>query len=89
MTRPKIPFALVRQVLLDLGFRETVVPASHIGFRHAETGAEIMLPVYRSNQRMAPRHLLLVRVTLDAKGLMDGDEFDDFVDSRSVKQSAS
>jgi predicted RNA binding protein YcfA (HicA-like mRNA interferase family) len=89
MVRPKIPFALLRQLLLNLGFREVVVPASHIGFRHAETGAEIVLPTYRGNQHVAPRHLLLVRLTLDAKGLMDGDEFDAFVASRSVQQSVS
>jgi hypothetical protein len=80
---------MLRQLLLDMGFSEIVVPKSHIGFRHADSGAEIMLPLYRVNQNVAPRHLLLVRVTLDAKGLMEGDEFDDFVASRSAKQSAS
>ncbi len=89
MTKPRISFALLRQFLLDLGFREVVVPESHIGFHHADTDAEIMLPVYRPNQHVAQRHLLLVRVTMDAKSLMDGDEFDAFVASRAVQQSVS
>jgi len=89
MTKPKLSFATLRRLLLDFGFRETVVPKSHIGFHHAESGAEIMLPVYRASDIVAPRHLLLVRITLDAKGLMDDEKFDEFVDSRSAKQSAS
>ena len=36
-----------------------------------------------------PHHLVTVRIMLDRKGLMDGDAFDDFVASASVKQSAS
>jgi hypothetical protein len=89
MTKPKLSFAVLRRLLLDMGFTEIVVPKSHIGFRHADSGAEIMLPVYRANELVAPRHLLLARVTLDAKRLMDGDKFDEFVESRSAKQSAS
>ena len=89
MTKPKISFAVLRQLLLDMGFSEIVVPKSHIGFRHAESAAEIMLPVYRTNDTVALRHLLLVRVTLDAKNLMEGDKFDEFVESRTTKQSAS
>jgi hypothetical protein len=89
MTKPKLPFSVLRQFLLDLGFDEIVVPRSHIAFCHAETGAEIRLPVYRGNQHVAPRHLLLVRITLDSKGLLEGDRFDEFVDSRSARQSAS
>jgi len=89
MSKPRISFGVLRQLLLDMGFSETVVPKSHVGFRHAATGAEIMLPIYRATDAVAPRHLLLVRVTLDANGLMDGDTFDEFVESHSAKQSAS
>jgi hypothetical protein len=89
MTKPAITFALLRQLLSDLDFTEVVVPKSHIGFHHAASGAEIFLPVYKPNQLVAPRHLLLARVMLDGKGLMDGDEFDRIVASNSLKHSAS
>ena len=50
MIKPAITFALLRQFLLGLDFTEVVVPKSHIGFHHAASGAEIFLPVYKSNQ---------------------------------------
>jgi hypothetical protein len=89
MNKPTIPFSVLRQLLLDLDFTEVVVPRSHIGFHHAESGAEIMLPNYKSNQIVAPRHLLMVRIMLDGKGLLDGERFDEFVASGTAKLSAS
>jgi hypothetical protein len=89
MTKPRIPFSTLRQLLLDLDFGEVVVPGSHVGFHHAASGAEIMLPAYRTDQIVAPRHLLLVRVTLDAKGLMEAGKFNEFVDSHSAAKSVS
>jgi hypothetical protein len=65
MTRPKIPFAALRQFLLDLGFQMKVVPGSQVVFLHAGS--------------VAPRHLAATSVMLDAKGLLDRDEFDEFV----------
>jgi predicted RNA binding protein YcfA (HicA-like mRNA interferase family) len=89
MSKPRITFAQLRHLLLDMGFTETVTPKSHVFFAHQQSGAETALPIYRSNQVVMPHHLLTVRIMLDRKGLMDGDAFDDFVASASVKQSAS
>ena len=72
-----------------MGFTETVTPKSHVFFAHQPSGAEFALPIYRSNRIVLPHHLLTVRATLDATGLMDKDDFDDFVASASVQQSAS
>ena len=38
--------------------------------------ALIVVPSYRSSAPVAPHHLAQVRITLDAKGLMDAEEFD-------------
>jgi predicted RNA binding protein YcfA (HicA-like mRNA interferase family) len=89
MSKPRITFAQLRQLLLDMGFTATVTPKSHVFFAHQQSGAETALPIYRSNQIVMPHHLATVRIMLDYKGLMDGDEFDEFVASASVKQSAS
>ena len=89
MMKPSVTFAELRQLLLDMGFREVVVPKSHIGFHHDSSGAELFLPVYRSGQIVAPRYLLMVRIMLDAKGLMEADEFDRFVASSTLKHTAS
>jgi predicted RNA binding protein YcfA (HicA-like mRNA interferase family) len=89
MPKPRITFAQLRQLLLDMGFTETVTRKSHVFFAHQQSGAETALPTYRSNQIVMPHHLATVRIMLDYKGLMDGDAFDEFVTSASVKQSAS
>jgi len=89
MHNPRITFAQLRRLLLDMGFTETVPPKSHVFFAHEPSGAEVSLPIYRSNRLILPHHLNTVRIMLDAKGLMEGDDFDDFVASASAKQSAS
>jgi len=89
MSKPRVTFAWLRRFLLDLGFTEDVVPKTRIGFFHEASGAEMFLPIYRSNQFVMPHHLMLVRFTLDGWGLMDADAFDEVVASVSAKQSAS
>ena len=89
MSKPRVTFAWLRRFLLDHGFTEEIVPKSHIGFRHEDSGAEIFLPIYRSNQLVMPHHLLTVRFTLDGWGVMGADQFDEDVASASAKQSAS
>ena len=89
MARPTITFAKLHELLLDLGFAEAVVPKSFVGFRHDASDAEFFFPIYKPNQVVAPRHLLAVRVMLDARGLMEGEDFDSFVASGSLKHHAS
>ena len=89
MSRPRLTFAELRQMLLDMGFRETVVPRSHVFFAHPPSGAEIAMPIYRPDRIVRPHHLVSVRMMLDAKGLMDRADFDDLVAAMSEKQSAS
>src|SRR3984893_3942797 len=89
LTQPTITFTQLRQLLLDLGFTERVTPKSHVFFTHEPSGAEVALPIYRSNRIVLPHHLLTVRIMLDAKGLMDADDFDDVVASPVAKKSAS
>jgi hypothetical protein len=88
MTKPKITFAQLRQLLLDLGFSERVKPKEYIFFLHEPTGAEIALPIYRANRLVMPHHLIAVRFMLDTKYLMEADDFDAFVASGGAKKSA-
>ena len=89
MSEPRIRFTRLRQLLLDLEFTEIVVPDSHVGFRHEASDTTILLPIYKSNQIVLPRHLMPVRTLLDGKGLLEGEEFDQWLDAGSLKQSAS
>jgi hypothetical protein len=89
MRSPRITFAQLRQFLLDMGFTETVTPKSHVFFAHEGSGAELAFPIYRANRIVMPHHLATVRFTLDAKGLMEADDFDAFLESASAKRSVS
>jgi hypothetical protein len=89
MSKPKFKFSSLRRLLSDLGFKEIAVKKPFIGFEHEESGASIILPPYRSNALVAPHHLVQVRITLDYKGLMDADAFDDYVAAVSADRSAS
>ena len=90
MSNPRITFGQPRQLLMDIGFTETVTPKSHLFFFHQTSGAEIALPIYRMNRVVLPHHIVSIRIMLDAKGLMDGDEFDSVVASvASAQQTAS
>ena len=89
MSRTAIPFAELRRFLLGLGFTDVIVPKSHVAFLHADSRTEIFLPIYRSDQGVAPRHLAAVRAILDAKGLLDGEEFDRAVADVGVGHPAS
>jgi hypothetical protein len=44
MSNLRITFAQLSQLLLDLGFTETVTPKSHLFFAHKPSGAEVALP---------------------------------------------
>ena len=88
MNESRITVGWLRQLLLDVGFVETVAPKSHVFFAHQPSGAEIALPIYRSNRIVLPHHLSAVRTMLDAKGLMDRDAFDQLVAAASAKRSA-
>lgn len=89
MTKPRFKFSSLRGLLSDLGFKEIPVKKPFIGFERAESDAVIVLPPYRGNSLVAPHHLIQVRITLDAKGLMDADAFDDYVAATSTDRSAS
>ena len=89
MPKSCIRFSQLRQLLLDLEFAETVVPESHVAYRHEPSDTVILLPLYKANELVAPRHYVPVRTLLDAKQLLDGAEFDRLLPSSLAKQFVS
>jgi hypothetical protein len=89
MTKPRFKFFKLRQMLLDLGFAEASVKKPFIGFQHDESDLLIVLPAYRRNSAVAPHHLVYVRMMLDGKGLMGGEDFDRLVADDSIRHPAS
>jgi hypothetical protein len=88
MRKPTLTFSQLQQILSDLGFEKAVIPREFIGFRHQESDTDIFMPIYRSNQIVAPHHLVMFRMQLDAKGILDADEFDRRVESAALKHPA-
>jgi predicted RNA binding protein YcfA (HicA-like mRNA interferase family) len=76
MPSSDLSFAALRRILLDLNFVETLVPGSHIGFKHAPSGTVMMFRPYRPDERLGLADLLSVRKQLDERGLMPADSFD-------------
>ena len=44
MSKPRVTFAELRRLLLDMGFTEAVTPGSHVFFAHQPTGARSPCP---------------------------------------------
>jgi hypothetical protein len=63
--------------------------ALYFGEADQPSGAEVALPIYRSNRIVLPHHLSSIRIMLDAKGLMDGEEFDEVVASAASAESSA
>jgi len=89
MSKTRFKFSNLRQMLLDLGFKDVPVTKPFIGFQHDQSDLLIVLPSYRRNSLVAPHHLVYVRMMLDGKGLMDAEQFDRLVADVPVRHSAS
>lgn len=76
MRNSELSFAVLRRILLDLGFVENLVPGSHVGFEHSSSGAVMMFRPYRPDERVSLADRLSVRRQLDERGLLSADSFD-------------
>lgn len=79
-----ITFATLRKFLTGLGFVETVVPGSHVVFEHPSADVVLMLPPYRSREKVNRANLVAVRFHLDANGLVERDEFESLLQEAAV-----
>jgi hypothetical protein len=76
-----VPFAAIRQLLLDLDFVEKAMPKTAtdppaIVFGHTESRAVFMFPAYRSQDKVSMADLVTVRKQLDWRGLLSEEAFD-------------
>jgi hypothetical protein len=88
MSNPRVSFAQLRRWLLDLGFEERLRPEGPVSFRHAASDTVLLLPRYAPEETVAPHHLAGVRVMLDGKGLLEGNDFDKWVAEATAKGAA-
>jgi hypothetical protein len=78
MKRTDVTFGRLDKVLQTLGFKWRPAQNEPPGriYEHAKTGASIMLPVYRSNERVYEHHLYMAKSELDNFGIADPSTFD-------------
>jgi hypothetical protein len=82
MLRPT--FGTLRQVLIDLGFRTTTMPAGHIRFDHLPSDTLVILRPYKDDDIVDQGNLQGVRRLLDEKGVVDRNKFDELLRARSL-----
>ena len=70
-----IKFGEVRQLLLDLGFREVSGP-EQIVFRHEPSDTMFVFRPYRLSDPVTSYNLIEVKSMLDARGLMPAETFE-------------
>lgn len=76
MSPNDLPFAMLRRLLLDLGFTERVLDGKYLGFTHAASGCFFALPLYDPQERVSNTDLAGVRSELDLRGLLSEEAFD-------------
>jgi hypothetical protein len=82
-----ISFAVLRRLLVDLGFEETPyrvekpLPSSHLVFRHPGSGVLLIVNHQRPKEKVDPATLLSVRKHLVESGLVEEEGFEDLLQS--------
>jgi hypothetical protein len=71
----RIKFGELRQLLLDMGFREVVGP-EQVAFRHGPSDTLFVFRPYRMGDSVASYNLIEVQTMLDSRGLMSADSFE-------------
>src|SRR5947209_18076340 len=63
-------FAVLRQILLDLGFTMHVEPGAYVRFDHAQSSTWFVFRPYKDEDAVTLPNLVEVRRILDEKGLL-------------------
>ena len=84
MRKNRIPFGALRELLLELGFCESLQDPDRTRFEHPTTGTVLLFCFHNSNDRLTDRELLVVRRQLVDNGLIEADAFDRFLQRASA-----
>ena len=72
---PEITYGRLSEILRSLGFTIREPKPGVRVFEHAESGAAIVLPAFPDNDRVYGHHLADAKMTLDAFGIVNKQEF--------------
>jgi hypothetical protein len=75
-TSSQLPYSRLQQFLLDLGFAERI-GKDCIVFTHKEMkDTAFFFPLYKTNEKVDRKDLVVVRKMLDERGLMTREDFE-------------
>jgi predicted RNA binding protein YcfA (HicA-like mRNA interferase family) len=69
-------FGDLDRLLSELDFTKIIVRGSHVAYEHP-SGALLMFPPRRAQEKVDQKTEIVVRKTLDEFGLMERDQFED------------
>ena len=72
---PETTYGRLTEILRSLGFTLREPEPGLRVYKHADTGAAIILPSFPDDDRVYGHHLTDVKMTLDAYGIASGPEF--------------
>ena len=84
MRKNGITFGDLRLLLLELGFREAAMDGNHFRFEHPVTGTVLLFRIYRANEFISERDILVVRRQLVDNGFIELSTFDRFLEKETA-----
>jgi hypothetical protein len=76
-------FAVLRQILLDLGF-EMKADSTRIFFEHTDPKTWFLYPPYKDDQQVDPGDLVAARHILDTKGFLPRERFEELLREKQL-----
>jgi len=77
-------FAVLRQILLDLGFTQRTEPGVYVRFDHAESSTWFVFRPLKDEEEVNVPNLVAVRRILDEKGLLPREQFEELLRQRLI-----
>jgi hypothetical protein len=82
-SKRQLPFQTLREFLIHLGFSERRGTSSFI-FEHPESETKLLFRLYSPKEKVDLKDLIVVRKMLDEKGVMERDNFEEWVYETAV-----
>ena len=79
MKNDKVPFQVLRKVLLDLGFVEKAVPGPYLLFEHPPSRTLLPFRAYQTGEAVSWADRVMTRRLLDERGLLEADDLEAFL----------
>jgi hypothetical protein len=84
MRKNRVTFAELRELLLELGFAESIPHANRLRFEYPATGTVLLFPAHDGSDPVGDRDLVVIRRQLVDNGLIEARALDRFLERASA-----